>query len=265
MAENQLVGIVPAAGKGTRLAPFPCAKELFPIGFQPHAVQGTIEQRPKVVSQYIIENMVEAGVNRILIIVGEGKQDVVEYYGDGSRFDCHIGYLFQERLDGMPSAINLAKPWIGDATVVFGMPDTIIRPTNALKHLLEQHRDAEADLSLGLFPTDRPHKFGMVQIDDDCNVLSTIDKPQESDLTHMWGTCCWSPAFTALIDAFLRSRDRGQKETVLGDVFDEALGRDMNVKGFPCNGGRYIDIGTSDELNNALREFHRDTGIGKAA
>ena len=88
MTENQLVGIVPAAGKGTRLAPFPCAKELFPIGFQPHTVRGIIEQRPKVVSQYIIENMVEAGVNRILIIVGEGKQDVVEYYGGGSRFGC---------------------------------------------------------------------------------------------------------------------------------------------------------------------------------
>ena len=265
MTENQLVGIVPAAGKGTRLAPFPCAKELFPIGFQPHTVRGIIEQRPKVVSQYIIENMVEAGVNRILIIVGEGKQDVVEYYGDGSRFGCQIGYLFQERLDGMPSAINLAKPWIDDATVVFGMPDTIIRPTNAIKQLLEQHRDAEADLSLGLFPTDRPHKFGMVEIDNHCNVLSTIDKPQDSDLTHMWGTCCWSPAFTQLIDAFLRSQNVVQKETVLGDVFDEALKRKMRVKGYPCNTGRYIDIGTSDELNAALLEFHRDYTVGNAA
>ena len=80
VTQPNLVGIVPAAGKGTRLAPFPCAKELFPIGFQSHEVHGSIEQRPKVVSQYIIENMVEAGVDRILIIVGEGKKDVVEYY-----------------------------------------------------------------------------------------------------------------------------------------------------------------------------------------
>ena len=56
-----------------------------------------------------------------------------------------------------------------------------------------------------------------------------------------------------------------QKETVLGDVFDEALGRNMVVKGFPCDAGRYIDIGTSDELNAALREFHHDTAISKAA
>lgn len=265
VTQPNLVGIVPAAGKGTRLAPFPCAKELFPIGFQSHEVHGTIEQRPKVVSQYIIENMVEAGVDRILIIVGEGKKDVVEYYGDGSRFNCQIGYLYQERLDGMPSAINLAKPWIEDATVVFGMPDTIIRPANALKLLLKQHLESSAELSLGLFPTDRPHKFGMVEIDNDFNVLSTIDKPKNSQLTHMWGACCWSPAFTQLIDTFLVNQVMVRKETVLGDVFDEALRKKMLVKGYPCNAGRYIDIGTSDELNTALLEFHSTSIMTKVA
>ena len=259
MTADNPVGIIPAAGKGTRLAPFPCAKELFPVGFQNYSVNGRTEKRPKVVSQYIVENMVAAGVKRILIIVGEGKQDVVEYYGDGSRFGCDIGYLYQERLDGMPSAINLARPWIGSSTVVFGMPDTIVRPHNALSLLLEQHLSSEAALSLGLFPTDRPHKFGMVDFDDDFNVLSTIDKPQQSDLTHMWGTCCWSSEFTDLIDEFLQDGTSDKKETVLGDVFDEALRRKMTVKGFPCEGGRYIDIGTSDELNAALCEFHNDT------
>ncbi len=77
--------------------------------------------------------------------------------------------------------------------------------------------------TLDLFPPDRPHKFGMVEIDNDCNVLSTIDKPKNSQLTHMWGACCWSPAFTQLIDTFLVNQEGVKKETVLGDVFDEAL------------------------------------------
>lgn len=256
MSEN-LVGIIPAAGKGTRLAPFPCAKELFPIGFQDYVVKGQIEKRPKVVSQYIIENMREAGVSKILIIVGQGKQDVVEYYGDGSRFGLQIGYLYQERLDGMPSAINLARPWIGDATVVFGMPDTIIRPIDSLKTLIENHRSANADLSLGLFETDRPQKFGMVEIDAENQVLSTIDKPKESQLKYMWGTCCWSVRFTNLLHEFISSHESGGKETVLGDVFNLALSRGFNVRGIPQPEGRYIDIGTSDELNAALREFHQ--------
>ncbi len=251
-----LVGIIPAAGKGTRLAPFPCAKELFPIGFQDHRVNGQVEKRPKVVSQYILENMVNAGVQHVMMIVGQGKQDVVEYYGDGSRFGCEISYLYQERLDGMPSAINLARPWIGDATVVFGMPDTIVRPENALANLLSSHREAGACLSLGLFPTERPWKFGMVDIDGDNNVVSTIDKPKDSHLKYMWGTCVWSPEFTQLINTFLTEHESGGKETVLGDVFDEALRRKLSVKGFASKDGSYIDIGTSDELNVALQQFH---------
>lgn len=256
MKNADTVGIIPAAGKGTRLAPFPCAKELFPIGFQDYIVKGRAEKRPKVVSQYILENMKQAGVRRILLIVGQGKQDVVEYYGDGSRFGLEIAYLYQERLDGMPSAINLARPWIGDATVVFGMPDTIIRPAIALKTLVEQHFQSGADLSLGLFATDRPQKFGMVEIDADSRVVSTVDKPQNSSLEYMWGTCCWSVRFTNLLDAFLSQHDAGGRETVLGDVFNAALADGMNVRGFPVPDGRYIDIGTSDELNAALREFH---------
>lgn len=256
MTANNLVGIIPAAGKGMRLAPFPCAKELFPIGFQDYPVKGQIEKRPKVVSQYIIENMVEAGVRRLLIIVGQGKQDVVEYYGDGSRFGLQIAYLYQERLDGMPSAINLARPWIGNATVVFGMPDTIIRPVTSLKSLVDEHLHSGADLSLGLFATDRPHKFGMVEIDEQHNVVSTIDKPKLSSLKYMWGTCCWSGRFTNLLNEFLSRHDAGGKETVLGDVFNAALAGGLNVRGLPTPEGRYIDIGTADELNAALKEFH---------
>jgi len=74
-----------------------------------------------------------------------------------------------------------------------------------------------------LFPTDRTHKFGMVEIDNGCNVLSTIDKPKNSQLTHMRGRCCWSLAFTQLIDTLLLNRESVQKEAGLGDVFDVAL------------------------------------------
>ncbi len=249
-----LVGIIPAAGKGTRLAPFPCAKELFPIGFQDYEVQGVIEKRPKVISQYILEAMLEAGVRRVMIILGQGKSDVMEFYGDGSRFGCEISYLYQERLNGMPSAINLARAWIGDATVVFGMPDTIIQPTNILKRMLASHHSSQAELSLGLFPTKTPHKFGMVEIDGD-NVISTIDKPSNSQLEFMWGCCVWSKSFTDLINTYLAQHAGTAREIVLGDVFNLALQQDRRVKACPFVDGTYLDIGTAHELDAALGRF----------
>ena len=57
MSTTDIVALIPAAGRGSRLAPFPCPKELFPVGYQDYPVGGTSEKRPKVVSQYLVENM----------------------------------------------------------------------------------------------------------------------------------------------------------------------------------------------------------------
>ena len=256
MKRNNIVAIVPAAGRGSRLFPFPCPKELFPVGYQDVEIKGNIEKRPKVVSQYLIENMISAGADRILIILGEGKSDIMSYYGDGKRFGTNITYLFQEELRGMPSALDLARPWVDNDTVLFGMPDTIMEPKNAFAQLRQYHDSENAVLTLGLFPTNNPSKFGMVDVDECGNVISTIDKPKESILENMWGCACWSGEFTRLMDAFLVENKYEGKEIVLGDVFDCAIDQKLKVKGLIFKDGNYMDIGTTDELDQALKQFH---------
>ena len=253
---NRIVGIIPAAGKGNRLAPFPCPKELFPIGYQNYMVDGSIQKRPKVISQYLIENIIDAGARRLFIILGDGKYDIMKYYSDGNRFGADIAYLFQEKLFGMPYAINLAKNWISQDTVIFGMPDTIIEPKDVFKRLLEFHQRNECDLTLGLFPTSNPSKFGMVEADNQNNVTYIVDKPQETKLKYMWGCACWSPSFTDLIDECIMNSPYSGKEFVLGDIFHRAIELNMTVKSIKFDDGQYIDIGTTDELDSALRMFH---------
>ncbi|MEO5364950.1 MAG: nucleotidyltransferase family protein [Magnetococcus sp. WYHC-3] len=255
-ASGGVVAIIPAAGKGSRLAPFPCPKELFPVGYQDYAVAGGVQKRPKVVSQYLLENLITAGASRVFFIVGDDKWDIMRYYGDGSRFGIQIAYLYQEQLTGMPGAIDLVRPFLTDELVLFGMPDTIIEPRDAFARLRSYHRQQQADLTLGLFPTDHPQKFGMVGVDGEGTVLETIDKPRETKLTLMWGFACWSGAFTALLGSFLREHPYAGKEIVLGDVFNEALRRGMRVKAMSFPEGRYLDIGTSNELDLAIRKFH---------
>jgi glucose-1-phosphate thymidylyltransferase len=80
---GDVVGLIPAAGQGTRLAPFPCPKELFPIGYQDYSVKGKIERRPKVISQYLFEELVMAGAGKVFIILGEGKQDIESLHHPG--------------------------------------------------------------------------------------------------------------------------------------------------------------------------------------
>ena len=256
---HTLVGLIPAAGRGTRLAPFPCPKELFPIGYQDFRTVAGIEQRPKVISQYLLENILLAGAKQIFLILGDGKQDVAKYYGDGHRFGCDIAYLYQERLSGMPGALDLAYPWIGqdpETIVLFGMPDTILEPRTAFESLLDAHISKSADLTIGLFKTDNPSKFGMVECDVEWNVISTVDKPKHSDLEYMWGFACWSAPFTKLLHEFVVEHAEAKREVVLGDVFNRALERKMKVCAVPFDDGLYMDIGTAQELDAALKKFH---------
>lgn len=253
---KRIAAIVPAAGRGSRLKPFPCPKELFPVGYQDVVIDGKMEKRPKVVSQYLLEHLVSAGANQVFIVLGEGKWDIMQYYGDGSRFDTNVSYLYQEKLHGMPYAIDLARPWLDDHTVLFGMPDTIIEPDNCFSKLLEFHDAQGSDLTLALFPTDNPSKFGMVELNDDADVVRTIDKPKASKLKWMWGACCWSPRFTRLIGDYLGREAFSGKEVVLGDIFNYALELKMPVKGMTFDDGKYIDIGTTAELNLALQQFN---------
>lgn len=247
---------MPAAGKGSRLAPFPAPKELFPVGYQDFPVNGTIQRRPKVVSQYLIENIRNAGVEKFIIILGEGKSDIMRYYSNGKRFGLDIAYLYQDELKGMPHALSFAENWIENATVVFGMPDTIIEPYDYFKKLLTYHENESADLSIGLFETNTPQKFGMVAMDENSNVVFTIDKPKETELTTMWGCACWSEKFTILLREFVQANQHNPKEIVLGDAFNLAIEKGLKVKGFKLDGAQYIDIGTSDELDIALKKFH---------
>lgn len=250
---ESLFGIIPAGGRGSRLAPYPGPKELFPIGWQPYSSNGEVHRRPKVISQYVLEGMVQAGAARVLIVVGEHKDSILRYYGSGTRFRTHIAYLFQDEAAGMVQAIDLAYPWSCNGRVLFGMPDTIVHPPDAFAQLLERHRAHPADITLGLFSTTRPEKFGMVEVAADGRITAHIDKPKETHLQSMWGCAIWEPSFSELIhEVNARGpRPSGRPELVLGDVFDEALARGMRVLGHRFEDGFYLDIGTYDEIVEA--------------
>ena len=64
-------GIIPAAGAGTRIQPLAFSKELLPVGCR---FDGETE-RPRAVSEYILERMVMAGANKICFVISPGKSE----------------------------------------------------------------------------------------------------------------------------------------------------------------------------------------------
>ena len=83
------MGLVPAGGKGKRISPLPCSKELYPVGF--HDAHEDLGLRPKVVSHYLLEKMRLANITKTYIILRKGKWDIPAYFGDGKIREDELG------------------------------------------------------------------------------------------------------------------------------------------------------------------------------
>ncbi len=252
---NRVVGLVPAAGQAKRIAPLPGSKELLPVGFHRTVVNGQVRVHPKVVSHYLLEAMARAGARKVYVVIGKEKTDLMRYYGDGADLGISLAYLVIGHMGGMPYTLNQARPWLSDETVIFGMPDTIFSPSDAFSQLLDRHAESRADLTLGLFPTDKHRRFGMVAVDEQDRVVRVVDKPAQTDLKFMWGIACWSPRFTQFMGDYLPNPPSGGREIVLGDIFQAAVDAQFNVRAVRFVDGDYIDIGTPEDLSSAIQRF----------
>jgi UTP-glucose-1-phosphate uridylyltransferase len=84
-ARREIVGVIPAAGTATRIAPLPCSKELYRIGFR--SAEDGRGVRPKPIGQYLLEHLRRGGAKRTYIVIRKGKWDIPEYFGDGGALD----------------------------------------------------------------------------------------------------------------------------------------------------------------------------------
>jgi len=254
MSQN-IVGLIPAAGQAKRISPLPGSKELFPIGFKEVHIDGHIQVQPKVISQYLIDSMFTAGASKIWMVLGRGKWDIMQYYGDGQKFGGPIAYLLMERLWGMPYTLDLVYPWLDNEIVIFGMPDTIFTPKDVFEKLLNRFRAMQVDVVLGIFPTNAPEKLCPVKMDDTGRVIDMSDKPSEPLIHNSWGCACWSKNFSEFMHKHLNAHTPTQQEITLAQVFRAAIKNGIVIHGLLFSEGEYIDIGTSDDLAFAVRLF----------
>jgi len=181
-------------------------------------------------------------------VTNASKPSVMQYLGDGSRFDAHLAYVCQEQFQnrgmspGLSDALDCGYYLIRDKIVAFGMPDTIVEPVECFQPLLQAVREG-TDLALGLFPTARPHKFGMVQCDEQGTIERIVDKPAHTDLHLMWGIIAWSLQFTEYLHHVMTT-----EPTDFASVMNGALRHGLRGTGIEIRGGRYLDLGTYDDL-----------------
>lgn len=258
-----IVGVIPAAGKGSRLAPLPCSKELLPVGV--HREPAALRGRPKVVSQYLVEQMRAGGADRIFFVVRGDKSDIAQYYGDGARLGVAMAYLMMGEPWGPAFTVAQAAPFAGDATVLFGFPDILLHPPDGFARAVARLDETGADLVLGLLVGAPENAIDPVTTDASGRVRRLLTKEEspprhEGDLGYM--LAAWRPPFTRfLVEETRRLAQRAragdfgpEPEWPMGAVLAAAIRAGLHVDSVLIPGARFLDTGTPAGLA-AAREF----------
>ena len=261
----EVVGLIPAAGQAKRLQPFPCSKEVFPVGFTKDPKTGL--PRPKVASQYLLEKFKTAGVSKTFIVIREGKWDILNYFQEGVGVGMSLAYLVIPGSLGPPDTLDRAYSFVSQYRIAFGFPDILFGPPDAYRRLIEQQEQTGADVVLGLHRIEDPRIWDMVDCDNEGWIREIVMKPASTTLTFGWCFAVWTPVFSEFLHRFLRADETTRKmeqlantandpggDLAVGVVFQQALKAGLRIQSVTFPHDRYLDIGTPDNLAKAVRQ-----------
>ena len=161
-------GLILAGGLATRLRPLTHtgAKQLIPIANKP-------------VIHYVVEDLANAGIKEIGIIVGYDKDriaSIVNSVGDGSNWGVKVTYIEQDAPRGLAHAIGIAEGFMGGEDFVVYLGDNMIK--SGIKSFVENFKKDRPICSLLLAKHDQPQKFGVAVFDELGNVVHVEEKPE---------------------------------------------------------------------------------------
>lgn len=173
-------GLILSGGAGTRLRPIThtSAKQLVPVANKPILFYG-------------IEDMAEAGIKEIGIIVGETREEIMEAVGDGSRWGVEVTYIPQDEPLGLAHCVVIAEAFLGADDFVMYLGDNLLRQgirefvdsfeedrqATSAPTLDEESRPPSAQILLAHVPD--PQRFGVADVDSEGHVVQLVEKPED--------------------------------------------------------------------------------------
>ncbi len=156
-------GLILSGGYGTRLRPitYTQQKQLIPAANKP-------------ILFYAIEDVIEAGVKEIGIIVGPNKEQVIETV-KSEKWDAEIDFIYQGDPKGLAHTILVAEDFLDDEFVMY-LGDNILRE-GIVEHA-KKFEENKYDASIMLTEVDNPEQFGVADINEDGTIKRLIEKPE---------------------------------------------------------------------------------------
>ncbi|MBI2251648.1 MAG: glucose-1-phosphate thymidylyltransferase [Armatimonadetes bacterium] len=157
-------GLILSGGKGTRLRPLThtSAKQLIPIANKP-------------ILFYALENLVEAGIKDIGIIVGDTKKEIMEAVGNGKAFNCKITYIEQESPLGLAHAVLTAEDFIKEEPFTMFLGDNFIK--GGITDFVKEFYREKPNALILLTEVPNPWDFGVAELKNK-TVVKLVEKPK---------------------------------------------------------------------------------------
>ena len=234
-------GIILAGGSGTRLHPLTIStsKQLLPVYDKP-------------MIYYPLSVLMLAEIKDILII--STPRDLPSFknlFGDGSQLGIKISYKVQPSPDGLAQAFVIGEEFIGNDDVCLILGDNIFYGSE-FKNLLDE---AIADVKVnqnaiifGNIVTD-PQRYGIVEIDENQNVLSVEEKPQKPKSNYAIVGLYFYPNSVIKIAKNVKPSERGELE--ITSINDEYLNINKLKLKILSRGFAWLDTGTHETLSEA--------------
>lgn len=154
-------------GHGTRLRPLTHTgpKQLIPVANKP-------------MSQYVLEDLRDSGIDEIAIIVGDILPEKVQnYYGDGQRFGVKTTYIHQEHPGGIAHAVALAEDFVGNSPFIVYLGDNLLK--GKITAFVKEFKNSNYDAMILLCEVENPQQFGVAEFDDKRKLVRLIEKPKD--------------------------------------------------------------------------------------
>ena len=228
-------GIILAGGSGTRLHPLTLSvsKQALPIYNKP-------------MIYYPLSTLLYSGIREILIISTPHDLPVFQrLLGDGSSLGCRFEYKVQEVPNGLAQAFVLGEEFIGNDKVCLVLGDNIFYMK---RKIVETCLDAEGALIFGYHVND-PERYGVVEYDDDNNVISIEEKPTTPKSNYAVPGLYYYDNDVIEIAKNIKPSARGEYE--ITDVNLEYLKRGKLKVQLLGRGSAWLDTGTFKSLMQA--------------
>lgn len=229
-------GLILSGGKGTRLRPITHtgAKQLVPVANKP-------------VLFYAIEDLVEAGITDIGIVIGDTGDQIRAAVGDGSAFGAMVTYIPQEAPLGLAHAVKISEEFLGEEPFVLFLGDNFIR--DGIVDLVDEFRGGHANCQILLYRVANPEAFGVADVRGN-RVMRVVEKPKvpPSDLALV-GIYMFDHN---VFDAIRQIRPSARGELEITDTIQVLIDQGLDVAP-KIIGGWWIDTGKHADMLEANR------------